>query len=47
MCQGLGPKKHDEISEIDRRHSYSLIAGRNHGNTSNNNNDNSDNNSNR
>ena len=19
MCQGLGPKKHDEISEIDRR----------------------------
>ena len=20
MCQGLGPKKHDEISEIDRMH---------------------------
>ena len=24
MCQGLGPKKHDEISEIDRMHAYKL-----------------------
>ena len=22
MCQGLGPKKHDEISEIDRTHHF-------------------------
>ena len=27
MCQGLGPKKHDEISEIDRT---SRIASRKH-----------------
>ena len=25
MCQGLGPKKHDEISEIDRIHLFISI----------------------
>ena len=25
MCQGLGPKKHDEISEIDRTFVYHIV----------------------
>ena len=32
MCQGLGPKKHDEISEIDRIHHG--LAGRADGGSS-------------
>ena len=28
MCQGLGPKKHDEISEIDRSLQYIIEADR-------------------
>ena len=26
MCQGFGPKKHDEISEIDRMLFYAMLS---------------------
>ena len=50
MCQGLGPKKHNEISEIDRTYVYltmrpSLATPTNNNNNSSTNNTNNTNNS--